>query len=467
MRCCTPDRMMCRRSESQTAIRLRLHASAISSGSPALRILLSPDLMSRRWPLWMRSLWHVPLCNRSGRSRCCAARIRIRDRAGIHRPGPENPALRMRRRTCLIPLAGPRSRYEMLANFQSDRTCSKPRSSQTMDQKRSTEDAMTRTITWNEGTTRIALTRFRAIGLHRPLMLLVALTLTSGLLAQTASTGALGGTVTDSSGAVVGGASVKITNEMTGEDRTLDTHRDGSFLAPLLLPATYRIEAASKGFKTLVRTGVAVFVTEKQDLHLVLEVGTATQTVEVQAEGAVLKTQESALGNVTEGQSVRDLPLVNRNYTQIIGLSPGVVTDVNNASDLGRGNSGMNAADGGFSSHGGATNDNNYQMNGTQVNDLMAAGSFSGGVPIPNPDAIQEFKVQTGQYDASYGRNAVANVDLITKRGTNVVHGTLFEFVRNDVFNANDYFLNRAGQPRAGLRQNQFVFELGGPMVMY
>jgi hypothetical protein len=252
---------------------------------------------------------------------------------------------------------------------------------------------------------------------------------------------------------------------MTGESRTLTTHRDGTFLAPLLLPGTYRIEVGAKGFKTLVRTGVSVFVTEKQDLHLVLDVGVATQIVEVTAEGSVLKTEDSALGNVTDAQAVQDLPLVNRNYTQIIGLSPGVVTNVNNASDLGRGNSGLNAVDGGFSAHGGATNDNNYQMNGAQVNDLMAAGSFSGGVPIPNPDAIQEFKVQTGQYDASYGRNAGANVNLITKSGTNDLHGTVFEFLRNDIFNANDYFLNRAGTPRASLKQNQFGFALGGPIV--
>ncbi len=260
-------------------------------------------------------------------------------------------------------------------------------------------------------------------------------------------------------------ASVKVTNEMTGETRTLATHRDGTFLAPLLLPGTYRVEVGAKGFKTMARTRVPVFVTEKQDLRLALEVGTATQIVEVAAEGSVLKTEDSALGNVTEGEAVQDLPLVNRNYTQIIGLSPGVITNVNNASDLGRGNSGLNAGDGGFTSHGGATNDNNYQMNGAQVNDLMAAGSFSGGVPIPNPDAIQEFKVQTGQYDASYGRNAGANVNLITKSGTNDLHGTVFEFLRNDIFNANDYFLNRAGTPRASLKQNQFGFALGGPVI--
>ena len=284
-------------------------------------------------------------------------------------------------------------------------------------------------------------------------------------VAQTASTGALSGTVTDSSGAVISGATVSITNESTGEVRRQNTESDGRFLTPLLLPGTYRVEVSNKGFKTLLRTGVPVFVTEKKDLHLVLEVGMPTESVQVEAQGEVLKTEDSALGNVTEGETITELPLVNRNFTQIVGLSPGVVTDVSNASDLGRGNSGLNAVDGGFSSHGGATNDNNYQMNGAQVNDLMAAGNFSGGVPIPNPDAIQEFKVQTGQYDASYGRNAGANVNLITKSGTNEIHGTVFEFVRNDIFNANDYFLNRAGKARASLKQNQFGFALGGPII--
>src|SRR5579864_3524232 len=297
-------------------------------------------------------------------------------------------------------------------------------------------------------------------------LLLITLVLCAGVaLSQTASTGAIAGTVTDPSGAVLAGASVKVTNETTGESRTVVSGHDGSFIAPLLLPGTYRVEVSTTGFKTLARTGVPVFVTEKQDLHLALQVGTKTETVEVEAAQELLKTEDAALGNVTEGGTVSELPLVNRNYTQIIGLSPGVVTDVNNASDLGRGNSGLNAGEGGFSSHGGATNDNNYQMNGSEVNDLMAAGSFSGGVPIPNPDAIQEFKVQTGQYDASYGRNAGANVDLITKSGTNAFHGTVFEFLRNDIFNANDYFLNRSNKPKASLKQNQFGGTLGGPIV--
>jgi hypothetical protein len=297
------------------------------------------------------------------------------------------------------------------------------------------------------------------------LALLMSLLGAQGAWGQSSSTGALSGTVADPNGGVISGATVKIINEATGETRTETTQSSGSFLAPLLLPGSYRIEVSNPGFKTLVRAGLHVYVTETQQVNLRLTIGEVSDTVRVTAEAELINTENAALGHVTDGQMVRDLPLVNRNYTQIIGLSPGVVADVNNASDLGRGSSGLNASTGGFSSHGGATNDNNYQMNGAQVNDLMAAGSFSGGVPIPNPDAIQEFKVQTGQYDASYGRNAGANVNVVTKSGTNEFHGSAFEFLRNDVLNANDFFLNRAGAPRASLKQNQFGFSLGGPVI--
>ena len=108
--------------------------------------------------------------------------------------------------------------------------------------------------------------------------------------------------------------------------------------------------------------------------------------------------------------------------------------------------------------------DNNFQMNGVGINDLQSGGQFTGGIAIPNPDTIQEFKVQTSQYDASFGRNAGANVDLITKSGTKDFHGGLWEFFRNDVLNANSFFRNKTSQPRPVLKENQFGFDLGGPI---
>lgn len=281
---------------------------------------------------------------------------------------------------------------------------------------------------------------------------------------QTASTGAIAGLVTDPSGALVAGARVKVNNEGTGENRIVVTGEQGSFLAPLLPPGSYRVEVSKSGFKLSTFPHVRVNVTETERVNVHLAVGNVSETVTVSSEAEQLQTESSALGRVATAEVVNNLPLVTRNYTQILGLSPGVSGDVTNAANIGRGDTSASGLAGGYSVHGAGTTDNNFQMNGSQVNDLMGAGNFSGGVPVPNPDSIQEFKVQTGQYDASYGRNAGANVDVITKSGTNVYHGSAWEYFRNTSLNANDYFLNAARKPRGVLDQNQFGFAFGGPV---
>jgi hypothetical protein len=283
--------------------------------------------------------------------------------------------------------------------------------------------------------------------------------------AQTAATGAISGIVTDAMGALVAKAKITVTSESTGDSRTGTSTSNGSFIVPVLPPGSYTVRASKDGFKEFVHTGVTVHVTETAAVNFRLSVGALSEVVTVTSESELLDTHDPALGKITNQLVVSSLPLVTRNYTQIIGLSPGVATEVTNAADLGRGAGSEAIGDRGFSVHGGPTNDNNYQVNGVEVNDLMGSGSFSGGIAVPNPDTIQEFKVQTGQYDASYGRNAGANVDLVTKRGTNAVHGTAFEFFRNDLLNANDYFLKQDGQPRPVIKQNQFGGSLGGPIV--
>ena len=125
----------------------------------------------------------------------------------------------------------------------------------------------------------------------------------------------------------------------------------------------------------------------------------------------------------------------------------------------------INGSADGIFVHGARSYDNNYELDGVSVNDVQGSGSSSGGIPIPNPDLIQEFKVQTGLYDAAYGRFGGANVSVVTKTGGNDFHGTVFEFWRNDVRNANDFFLNEAGQPRAALKQNQFGLTFGGKIL--
>ena len=281
-------------------------------------------------------------------------------------------------------------------------------------------------------------------------------------LAQTGSTGALTGTVSDPNGAFVARAQIKVTNAATGEERTVVSQENGNYTVPLLLPGSYRVEFSATGFKQAVKEVLQINVTETARLDVQLEVGNVQEQVTVTAEASLLQTESNTLGTVANSRAVSNLPLVNRNYTQIVTLSPGIAAEVNNASEIGRGTSGDSA--GNFRTHGAFGRDNSFQMNGLPINDLQASGGFSGGVAVPNPDSIQEFKVQTGQYDASYGRNAGANTNVVTKSGSNGFHGTVFEFFRNDALNANDFFRNSTGQKRGILKQNQFGFTLGGPI---
>ena len=281
--------------------------------------------------------------------------------------------------------------------------------------------------------------------------------------AQTAGTGALTGIIIDASGAAVPQAEITITNEGTGDARTVASTSNGSYRVPLLLPGTYRVEAKKNGFKLATHSGISIVVTETTKLDIRLEVGELTQEIKVDIEAPLAQTESSSLGRLVNEKAVVNLPLVTRNYTQVIPLSPGIESDVTNAGELGRGSGGASPGGGtsGTFVHGARGSDNNFQMDGIEINNAQATGD---GVAIPNPDTIQEFKVQTGQYDASFGRNAGANVDVVTKAGTNKFHGDVFEFFRNEVLNANDFFFNKARQPRSLLRQNQFGFTLGGPV---
>jgi Carboxypeptidase regulatory-like domain/TonB-dependent Receptor Plug Domain/TonB dependent receptor len=277
--------------------------------------------------------------------------------------------------------------------------------------------------------------------------------------AQSASTGAIAGTVTDPSGAVVSGAEITVRNPSTGASFTALTSPSGTYLAPLLPPGSYEVQAVKQGFRASKYPNITVNVTETAPLNIRLQVGARTETVEVHTAAEQIQTESSALGHVVDGNDIRSLPLVTRNYTQILGLSPGVSTEVFNAGEIGRGGIDDNVV-----VSGGHASDNNFQMNGVEINDLQGSGHFSGGVAIPNPDTLQEFKVQTSQFDASYGRDAGGNVDVVTKSGTNNYHGSLWEYFRNEDLNANDYFRNQTAQPRPVLKQNQFGFTLGGPV---
>jgi outer membrane receptor protein involved in Fe transport len=287
------------------------------------------------------------------------------------------------------------------------------------------------------------------------LILLVA----SFLGAQAPGTGAIVGTISDPSGAVVAHARVSVVSEETNSSRTVNATTEGEYRVPLLPPGNYSIVVEQTGFKQKTLRSVHVVVSETAVVNVKLEVGADSVKIEVSGDAELAQTETSSLGWVTDEKMINDLPLANRNFTQILALSPGVVVELPNAAALGKA-----AQD--VSANGARTTSNNFLFNGVDANNI-SENSFSGfdpetGIAVPAPDTIAEFKVQTGLYDASYGRSAGATVDLVSRTGGNRIHGNLWEFFRNDDLDANDYFLKRNGQARPVMKQNQFGFDLGG-----
>ena len=290
------------------------------------------------------------------------------------------------------------------------------------------------------------------------------------LLAQSAGTGALTGAVTDPTSAVVPNVTVTLTNTDTNQARVAVTGPDGSYKFSLLQPGIYRVRFSAVGFKTAEVPSVTVNVTETPVLDESLELGTQSERVTVEAQAETLQTSSSTLGTVVGQRDVVGLPLASRNYTQILALSAGANVGATDATQFGKGTQTMSV-------NGNDPGQNNFQMDGVSITNWANAGNSDDsilytGIGIPSPDAIQEFKVQTSTYDASYGRNPGANVNVVTKTGTNQFHGSAFEFFRNAQLNANSFFYNRdscssftAGNcPKQILNQNQFGGVLGGPV---
>src|SRR5215472_22517 len=276
---------------------------------------------------------------------------------------------------------------------------------------------------------------------------------------QSAGTGAITGTVTDPSGGAVTGATVTATNIGTNQARESKTGGDGVYKFTLLNPGNYRLKFSAQGFKSSEIASVTVNVTETETSNMVLEVGAVTESVTVEGTVETLQTESSTLGTTVTGSQITALPMANGNYTEILSLSAGTNASVDNATSLGKGTQDISA-------NGVDPGSNNFQMDGVAVNNIANSGSSNDGtiytgIPIPSPDAIGEFKVQTSTYDASYGRNPGANVNVTTKSGTNQFHGSAFEFFRNTVLNSNDFFLKQgqlsSGSPntRAPFNQNQ------------
>lgn len=280
-------------------------------------------------------------------------------------------------------------------------------------------------------------------------------------LGQTPGTGAIQGAVIDPSDRPVPNVSVTIENEATDWSRSVITNASGHFTAALLPPGEYRSSVKVEGFAESKLRSIPVVVSETSTIQFHLKIAAVETSLEVKADTEIANTQSSSLGRAVDEKAIQGLPLSNRNFTQILSLSPGVVVGLPDATELGRGTQDVE-------SNGSKTTGNNIQFNGVDANNLSQNSAASDGeevgVAVPAPDTIQEFKVQTGNYDATYGRGTGANVDVISKTGTNHLHGDAWEFLRNDLLNANDFFSKLDNQPRPELKQNQFGFATGGPI---
>ncbi len=294
-------------------------------------------------------------------------------------------------------------------------------------------------------------------------ILLLALVVSAPFVtAQTAGTGALAGTVTDATGAVVGGVKVTVTSADTGQVRTATTAADGTYKVGLLPPGNYRVKFEATGFKSVEVPAATVTVTETAVLDRTLDVGNASQSVTVEGSVETVQTTSSAMGTVANSATVTELPLNTRNYTNLLTMTAGANSSVTNASTIGKGSPFIAV-------NGAGTSQNTYLQDGVVVNNWYSfntgvEGVAFGSFVIPIPDAISEFKIQTSTYDAGYGRGPGASVNVITKTGTNSFHGSGFEFFRNTDLNANDWFRNFTGQPRGVLNSNQYGGVIGGPI---
>jgi len=298
-------------------------------------------------------------------------------------------------------------------------------------------------------------------------MVALCLCFSARVYGQTVSTGALTGVTLDPSGAVLPDVVVTLGQAKDQETQSTTSNKEGVFAFLSLLPGRYELKARKSDFEPLGIQGLNVHVTETLRLELRLQLAERFEHAEVSSEPSMVQTDTSALGRVVNETAVSGLPMVNRNFTQIASLSPGVVAGVFNAGELGLGGTALSQiakSEDGIYAHGARSYDNNWQLDGIGVSDVQGSAGASGGIPIPNPDALQEFKVQTALYDAAYGRFGGGNVSVITKTGSNAFHVTIFEFVRNNILNANDFFRNETGQQHADLKQNQFGLAFGGPI---
>src|SRR5882757_236299 len=304
----------------------------------------------------------------------------------------------------------------------------------------------------------VALSRASLRGKVFPLVALFILIIAgaNSILAQ--STASLGGTVTDGSGGAVPGASVVARNQATGVEFSTTTDSSGAYLFPSLPIGTYRLEIKASNFQTSVLSNMRLEVASSQIRDVQLKIGQATQTVEVVADAAVVDTTTNSMGQVINDKTVQEIPLNGRHFTDLSLLTAGTVTPPANgflsAPLRGQGSFGINTA-------GQREDTTNWLVNGINLNDPVQ-NQLTFQPPI---DTLAEYKIDNSSFPAEYGRNSGAIVNLATRSGTSEYHGELFEFFRNNVLDARNFFNTSAQGPQAPYKKNEFGADFGGPII--
>jgi Carboxypeptidase regulatory-like domain/TonB dependent receptor len=275
-------------------------------------------------------------------------------------------------------------------------------------------------------------------------------------------TGGVTGTILDSTGAAEPGAQITLTNVATGVAQVVHSTAAGTYSFEAVPPGTYTLQATASGFQTYVLSGIQVHVQQIATANIPLTIGKVQQQVIVTSAAPLLQAQDASLGQTISTAPVNDLPLVNRNWVSLSQLSAGVATAPVGQPSADSGTTGSAY----FSVNGVNFWQNDIRLDGIDDNIEIYGGNVieTNATITPPPDAIEEFKVQSGDFNAEFGHSTGGVINAVIKSGTNSFHGDLWEYLRNDAFDANDYFSNQRGLPKPEYRQNEFGGTIGGPI---
>jgi hypothetical protein len=305
-------------------------------------------------------------------------------------------------------------------------------------------------------------------------ILAISLCLFPSLALPQSTDATISGAVTDPAGNLILNADVKIANDATGVIFPAQTNSSGMYLVPILPPGHYHVQVSKPGFKTIIKADVILYVQSAVALNFVLPVGATSESITVDSGTPAMNTTDASVSTVVERKFVENIPLNGRSFQDLISMTPGVVTQSPQNTSQSVGTSGD------FSVNGQRTQSNYYTVDGVSANISSGNGSGIGGaatggtvggatalgttqtiVPV---DALEEFRVQSSTYSAEYGRSPGGQFSFVTRSGTNIPHGSAYDYLRNNFFDANDWFNDHYGEPQPALRQNDFGGTLGGPV---